>query len=342
MQSPFFPSQHPLLSKSALEQAALIRSGQIRSSELLEASLTQIEAVPELNAFSAVYAQEALSAAQIILPHDPRPFAGVPMLIKELTAVGAQQWNMGSRLFANHKAPADGASVRRLREAGFILSGRTASPEFGIVPVTESSFNGPTRNPWDTRRTPGGSSGGAAAAVAAGVLSVAHASDGGGSIRIPAACCGLLGLKPSRGRISSAPFLGDNFLSTQGVVSHTVADSAHLLDILSGYEVGDTTWAPAPSQPFAVSANQAPKGLRIAILTQSPTTGGEPEAAIQTAVKRAATLLEAQGHHLEWATPTGWISPNLIERFTALWAAGVASNTVWGPACKGAHPNPPT
>ena len=333
-------TQNPLLQKSALEQAVLIRTGEVSATHLLEASLAQVEATSDLNVISFLDTEGAVAAARSILPGDPRPFAGVPMLIKELTPVAGQPWNLGSRLFARHQAPADAYTVRRLREAGFVLLGQTTSPEFGIVPVTESSLRGPTRNPWDPTRTPGGSSGGAAAAVAAGILPVAHASDGGGSIRIPAACCGLVGLKPSRGRISTGPFLGDNFLSTQGVISRSVADSAHLLDILSGYEVGDSTWAPAPPQPYAALAQQPLKPLRIAVLTSSPTPGHDPDPVHVEAVNKAARMLEGMGHTLEWATPPGWISPKLLEQFMVLWAAGVASNTVWGASLHGRTPQP--
>jgi len=333
-------SENPLLSKPALEQAALIRSGEISAVQLVEASLAQVEATRELNALAFLDAEGALASAKAVQPGDPRPFAGVPMLVKELTPVAGQPWTFGSKLFAGHKAPADAYTVRRLREAGFVLLGSSTSPEFGIVPVTESALHGPTRSPWDPKRTPGGSSGGAAAAVAAGVLSVAHASDGGGSIRIPAACCGLVGLKPSRGRISAGPFLGDNFLSTQGVVSRSVADTAHLLDILSGYEVGDSTWAPAPEHPYAVAANQPVKSLRIAALTASPTTGGDPDPISSVAVRRAAAMLEQMGHTVEWIMPPGWVSPKLIDQFTILWAAGVASNTVWGASLQGRQPQP--
>jgi amidase len=331
---------NPLLSHTALKQAALVRMGQVSALQLVESSLEQAEACKSLNAICFLDPDGALQAAKNIQPGDPRPFAGVPMLIKELTPVAGQPWRFGSRLFQHHRAPADAYAVRRLRQAGFALLGQTTSPEFGIVPVTESSLHGPTRNPWDTQRTPGGSSGGAAAAVAAGILPVAHASDGGGSIRIPAACCGLVGLKPSRGRISAGPFLGDNFLSTQGVVSRSVADTAHLLDILMGYEPGDSTWAPSPEQPYAQAIQQPSKPLRVAVLTASPTSDSDPEPTTLAAVHKAAAMLEQQGHQVDWAMPPGWVSPRLIEQFTTLWAAGVAANTVWGASLQARLPQP--
>ena len=170
------------------------------------------------------------------------------------------------------------ASCGRLREAGFVIVGKTALPEYGILPSTESRRNGPTRNPWDLSRTPGGSSGGAAAAVAAGMVPLAHGNDGGGSIRIPAACCGLVGLKPARGRISLAPALGDSFLVTDGVLTRTTAESAQLLDLLAGPELGDATWAPPPSEPYADAVAREPGRLRIGFTLATPLTRrGRPD-----------------------------------------------------------------
>lgn len=324
----------PLLSRPATELAQLVRSGQLSASELLEASLKQAEAQSSLGAFTWLDPEAALASALPIAPGDPRPFAGVPMAIKELTPVAGQPWTLGSRLFAQHQAPQDAYSVRRLRQAGFVLMGRTASPEFGLVPITEPSYGQPCRNPWNPQFSPGGSSGGAAAAVAAGVLPVAHGSDGGGSIRIPAACCGLVGLKPSRGRISAGPFVGDNFLSTQGVLSRNVADSAHLLDILAGYEVGDTTWAPPPTQSFASSTLIPPHPLRIAFLTHPPTPTAVNEWAVQ-ATQKAAGLLESLGHHVQEAQPPGWTHPKAAEFFRVLWSVGAAQTLVWGGNLRG-------
>ena len=220
----------PLLTRPATELAELVRSGQLRSRELVEAALERIADMHALNAFTLVDAEGALAAADAIKPGDPRPFAGIPMAIKELNAVAGQPLTMGSDLYGDYRPEMDAYVVRRLRDAGFVLIGRTAAPEFGILPVTESRRFGPTRNPWNLDHTPGGSSGGAGAAVAAGILPVAHGSDGAGSIRIPAACCGLVGLKASRGRISAGPDLGDNFLSTSAALTRSVADTAHLLD----------------------------------------------------------------------------------------------------------------
>src|SRR5260370_30646058 len=215
-----------LLTRPAVELAELVRTGQVRSRELVESALRQIERHADLNAFTLVEAGQAVGAADAGPPGDPRPFAGVPIAIKELNRVAGQRLTLGSDLFGEYRPGYDGYAVRRLRDAGFVFVGRTSAPEFGIVPVTEPRRFGPTRNPSDRERTPGGSSGGAAAAVAAGILPVAQGNDGGGSIRVPAACCGLVGLKASRGRISSRPDAGDNFLATKGALTPGIADSA--------------------------------------------------------------------------------------------------------------------
>ena len=178
--------------------------------------------------------------------------------MKDTTPVAGMPFTYGSELFGDFVAPHDSFVTRRIRDAGFVIVGKTNMPEFGILPVSEPRRFGPARNPWDTARTPGGSSGGAAAAVASGMVPIAHGSDGGGSIRIPAACCGLVGLKPTRGRVSRGPEQGDDFLVQDGVLSRTIAETAELLDLLAGYELGDATWAPPPAEPFASAAAREP------------------------------------------------------------------------------------
>src|SRR5579884_3510220 len=333
---------HPaaqLLTRPALELAGLVRSGQITARALVEAALERAEAHAHLNAFTLLDADAALAAADAVKPGDPRPFAGVPIAIKELNAVAGQRFTDGSDLFADYTTPYDDYVVRRLRDAGFISIGRTNAPEFGIVPVTEPRRFGPTRNPWDPARTPGGSSGGAAAAVAAGILPVAQGSDGGGSIRIPAACCGLFGLKPSRGRISSGPAAGDNFLSTAGALTRTVADSAALLDVMAGYEPGDTTWAPPPPEPFALLAARPPRRLRIALTVESPLDTPQDPAARQ-AVRDAAALLTSLGHEVEEATPPDWKTDRLLPAFMVVWGSGIASGVRWGASVTRRPPSP--
>src|SRR5919109_4045086 len=231
-----------LLFRPATELATLVRDGEISSRELVETAFERIEALePELNAFCHLDREGALAAAELVNPGDPRPFAGVPIAIKDTAEVAGWPYTLASEIFGDFVPEYDAYVVRRLRDAGFVPVGKTSLPEFGILPVTEPRRFGPTSNPWDTDRTPGGSSGGSAAAVAAGMVPVAHGSDGGGSIRIPAACCGLVGLKPTRGRISLAPSLGDHFLVTDGVLTRSVADTASMLDLLAGYVTGDST-----------------------------------------------------------------------------------------------------
>jgi amidase len=313
-----------LLTRSALDIAELIRSGEVRAREVVEAALARVEARQDLNAFTFVDAEGALAAADTVQPGDPRPFAGVPMAIKELNAVAGQPFTQGSEIFGAFRAPQDSYTTRRLRDAGFILIGRTSAPEFGIVPTTESRRFGPTRNPWNLERSSGGSSGGAAAAVAGGILPAAQGSDGGGSLRIPAACCGLVGLKPSRGRISSGPDLGDNMLSTNGALTRTVADAAALLDVLSGYEIGDATWAPPPPEPFASALRRASKPLHIAFTTVSPLDTPVDPICV-SATHDAARLLESLGHQVDELTPPVWQSAQLEPSFNAIYAAGITS-----------------
>src|SRR5437764_1219226 len=197
-----------LLCRPGLELAGLVRGGEVSSRELVETSLARIDELnPRVNAFVHVDAEGALAAADAIGPGDERPFAGVPIAVKTEFPVEGLPLTMGSDLFGDFVAPHDAHLVRRLREAGCVIVGMANMPEMGVMPVTEPRRHGPTRNPWDRDRTPGGSSGGSAAAVAAGMVPLAHGADGGGSIRIPAACCGLVGLKATRHRISRAPDL---------------------------------------------------------------------------------------------------------------------------------------
>ena len=314
-----------LLTRSAGELAGLVRSGQISSRELVEMALQRIEANQDLNIFTLVNAEGALAAAGAVKPGDTRPFAGVPIAIKELAHVAGERFTLSSDLSGDYISSFDDHVVRRLREAGFILIGRTNSPEFGIIPTTEPRRFGATRNPWNPAVTPGGSSGGAAAAVAAGILPVAHGSDGGGSIRIPAACCGLVGLKPSRGRISPGPALGDSMLSTNGVLTRSVADSAALLDVMAGYETGDATWAPPPEEPFAVTAARPPRRLRVAMMTTSPLDSPVDPMHVQ-AVHDTAKLLTSLGHTIEEHTPEGVRAPELFQSFNVVYAGGISAN----------------
>jgi amidase len=330
-----------LLRKSATELAAMVRSGDVSSRELVQASLDRIEATEALNHWTLIDAEGALAAADAIEPGDERPFAGVPLAIKDLfTPVAGLRMAQGSDLLGDFTPDYDYGQVRRFREAGFVLVGKTQTPEFGITPVTEPRRFGPARNPWDPSRTTGGSSGGSAGAVAAGAVPIAHASDGGGSIRIPAACCGLLGLKPARGRISRAPDLGDHFLSTDGVLARTTEDVAALLDLMSGPELGDATWAPPSDAPFAELAKRDPGKLRVALLTEMP-IDGELDPECERGAREAAALLEGLGHHVEEIT-SPFPGEALVGVFTALWAANVAASVMHGQMLTGNEPTAET
>src|ERR687895_894902 len=224
-----------LMLKPVPELAALVRGGEISAREVVSAALARIDDLDDrVNAFVEVDAERALETADAIEPGDERPFAGVPVAIKTNVPVAGLCMNFGSKFLQGHRPGHSAYLVRRLREAGFVVVGTTNMPEFGILPTTEPRHSGPTRNPWELDRTPGGSSGGAAAAVAAGMLPVAHGNDGGGSLRIPAACCGLVGLKPSRGRISRGPDLGESFRGAGGLLPRAVAETGALLDVLAG------------------------------------------------------------------------------------------------------------
>ena len=283
-----------LLSRPVAELARLLRDGEAHATELTEAALRRVEAVDgQVNAFFEVDGDAALAEARAV--PDGAPARGIPIAVKGSVAVAGRALPMGSRLLADRRAAEDANSVRRLRDAGFVILGVTNLPEFGILPTTEPRLSGPTRNPYDRTRTPGGSSGGSAAAVAAGMVPVAHGTDGGGSLRIPAACCNLVGLKPSRGRISRGPGLGDSFLATDGVLTRTVLDTALLLDVLAGYEVGDATWAPPPGEPYAVAARRDPGRLRIGVTTDNP-VGVTSEAEALGTLRATAELLSALGH----------------------------------------------
>lgn len=293
---------HPVMDALAFlpatELAARIRDGSIAARDVIDATLRRIESIdPQIGAFVELDAERALEEAEAIAPGDRRAFAGVPIAVKANTAVAGLCMNFASRFLAGHRPTHNAYLVRRLRAAGFVVVGTTNMPEFGILPTTEPRHTGPTRNPWDTSRTPGGSSGGSAAAVAAGLVPLAHGNDGGGSLRIPAACCGLVGLKPSRGRVSRGPDLGDSFLVSDGVLSRTVAETALLLDVLAGYEPGDATWAPRPAEPYALAMRRDPGKLRIAMtLANALDVDADPE--VVHGLHSAAALLRDLGHEV--------------------------------------------
>jgi len=317
-------SDTELLWRPAVELAAMVHQGEISPRELTEASLERIEAVnPALNHFTLTDPDGALAVADGISAGDDRPFAGIPIAIKDLTTpVAGLRMSQGSDLVGEFTPDYDAAIVRRIRAAGFVIVGKTNTPEVGILPVTEPRRWGPARNPWDPERTTGGSSGGAAGAVASGAVPVAHGSDGGGSIRIPAACCGLVGLKPSRGRISQAPDLGDSVLVQHGAETRTTADAAAVLDLLAGPEPGDASWAPPPVEPFAATMVRDPGRLRIALCLERPIECDLDPVAAQGA-RDGAALLEGLGHAVE-EVPAPWADSHLLETFSVLWASNIS------------------
>jgi amidase len=301
----------------ALELAARIRAGEISSAELVQMYLDRIERLdPLLNAYVTVDREPALPAEG--------PFAGVPIPIKDLNETAGLRTTYSTKAHANNVPQFDAAVVRRIREAGFVVIGKTNTPELGTIAQTESELNGACRNPWDVALTPGGSSGGAAAAVAAGLAPVAHGSDGGGSIRIPSSCCGLFGIKPSRGRVSPAPYgSGSLGLGTSGPIARTVRDAAALLDVMSGYEPGDFFTAPEPERPFLQEAGMPPGRLRIAVTT-TPPIDVPVDAACSAAAWDAAELLTELGHDVVEATPP-WDTGELIVHFIRVWQVGPAT-----------------
>jgi len=291
-------------SLDAVGLAALIARKELSAAEVLEAAIARIEARnPALNAVVHTQFDTARAAVKAGLPAGP--LQGVPYLLKDLYALDSGvPCSNGSRLYDGFVADHDTTLVARLKAAGMVIVGRTNTPEFGLNMATEPVRWGPARNPWDLMRSAGGSSGGAAAAVAARMVPAAHATDGGGSIRIPAANCGLFGLKPTRGRNSAGPDVGEGWsgLAAGHTVSRSVRDSAAILDITAGPAPGDPYWAPPPARPFRDEVGADPGRLRIALMTATP-SGEKVHPECIAAAVNAAKLCETLGHHVEEAAP---------------------------------------
>jgi amidase len=309
----------------ATAQAELVRKGDASPVELVEAAIERIEASNgELNAVIHKLYDEGRAEAAGDLPDGP--FKGVPFLLKDLGAAFAgQPLHMGMQYLkdADFRSPVDTYLALRFRQAGFVTIGKTNTPELGILPTTEPKAYGPSRNPWDTSRSTGGSSGGSAAAVASGMVPVAHANDGGGSIRIPASECGLVGLKPTRQRISEGPLIGDNMsgLTVELVVSRSVRDTAAILEAVHGPAPGDPYVAPPPERPYTEELGADPGQLRIGLLTD-PLLEAEPNEVVAEAARDAARLLESLGHTIEESHPTGFEEMDLVDTFLTRWMAG--------------------
>jgi amidase len=312
---------HDLTHLDVIAQAELVRRKQVKPIELVDAAIERIERVnPQLNAVVTPMYDLARAAASGPLPDGP--FDGVPFLLKDLTAAYAGvRMASGSRFLRDYVAPADSDLVVRFKRAGLIVLGKTNTPEFGLVPTTEPVLFGPTRNPWDTTRTPGGSSGGSAAAVASGMVPAAHGNDGGGSIRIPASCCGVFGLKPTRGR---NPLMVDpTGLSVEHALTRSVRDSAALLDATQGAQLGDPYHAPPPARPYLQEIGADPGKLRIGFSTTTlDGTSLAPDCV--AAVRDAAKLCSDLGHEVEEASPAV-LHGLLTKVFTMLWEAGAAA-----------------
>ncbi|MBS3906814.1 MAG: amidase [Syntrophaceae bacterium] len=311
-------------SLDALGLAELVRKKQIKPIELVDAAIERVERLnPALNAVVTPMYEQARALALGKIPDGP--FTGIPFLLKDLGApcVGVRM-SMASAAMRDFVPDHDSEFVARLKRAGLIILGKTNTPEFGILPTTEPRLFGPCHNPWEVNRTTGGSSGGSAAAVAARLVPMAHANDGGGSIRIPASCCGVFGLKPTRARNPLGPDFGDIFsgLIIDHAVTRSVRDSAALLDATSGPDIGDPYWAPPPARPFLQEVGANPGRLRIAF-----TTSAGPEIQVHpdcvSAVYDAAKLCAELGHQVEEAAPL--LNRELVgQSFMVLWSAGCA------------------
>lgn len=327
-------NQTELAFAPALTQAQLIRDRVISPLELTQLYLDRISQFDaELGSYYHVATETALADAQakteqltkISDIQELPPFFGVPIPVKDLYPVLGMPCSYGVAALKEQLASYDDGIVYRLKAAGFTILGKTAASQLGALPYTEPEGFNPTRNPWNLDYTSGGSSGGAASAVAAGLCAIAHGSDGGGSVRGPAACCGLVGIKPSRGRVSNAP-VGDyqNGIATHGVLARTVADAAALLQVMSGYNLGDPYWLPQPEISFSQAAETTPSPLKIGLITEI-TPIGKADPVYEQVLRDQAEQLSSLGHIITEIIPdlTGLIKP-----FVRVWSAGVAANTI--------------
>ena len=322
---------------SALQLAAAISTKQVSPVEVARHYLAVVDRCnPALNAIiwrrDAELLREARAAEDAVMRGDPLPpFHGIPLPIKDLTEVKGERTSHGTVAAQAKIGRYDTTPIRRLREAGFLFMGRSNTPEFGSLPVTENTLYGATRNPWNTAHTPGGSSGGAAAAVASGMAPIAHGSDGGGSLRIPASCCGLVGLKPSRARVPKGPLVSEVMLgfTTDGCQALTVTDSAAFLDVIAHYDPTCWNTLPAPAETYLSSAlrgaNGEGKRLRIGFTTTGPYSVDVAQSCID-AVTKTATILSSLGHDVYCVTPKwpGAGSQQLAEDFISIWCTSAA------------------
>ena len=312
----------------ATAQAELVSSGEVSAAELVESAIRRTEQVnPELNAVIHELFEEGLEAARGDIPDGP--FRGVPFLLKDLGAsLAGQPYHLGMQLLKDidFRSPVDTYLAQRFRDAGFITFGKTNLPEVGLLPTTEPKAYGPSRNPWNVEHSTGGSSGGAAAAVASGMVPVAHANDGGGSIRIPASECGLVGLKPTRQRITEGPLIGDimSGMTHEFVVAKSLRDVASILDAVHGPAPGDPYAAQPPSRPYVDELEADPQRLRIAVTTET-LIDAETHPDCVAAVEAVARLLESLGHTTDEPDLSAFQGFDLLNTFLTRWASGQAA-----------------
>ncbi|MDP6977384.1 MAG: amidase, partial [Myxococcota bacterium] len=311
----------------ATELADLVRRGEASPSELVEDAISRIEATnPTINAVIHPRFDAARQEAKGV---DEGAFHGVPFLVKDLgCAIAGEPHHKGCRGLkdAGYVAPRDSYLHKRFQRLGLVTLGRTNTPEFGSTITTEPLAYGASRNPWNLDHSTGGSSGGSAAAVAAGLVPIAHANDGGGSIRIPASECGLVGLKPTRGRVSQGPDLGEGWAGAtiDGVVTRSVRDTATALDGISGSEPGDPYYAPPPHRPYASEVGEAPGRLKVGLSPSVPAGTTHPDCV--AAVEVAGKLLESLGHEVEVAQPAALREMEFVQHFTTLITAAAAAD----------------
>lgn len=312
----------------ATDLARLVRTREVSPVDLVELYLGRIARLDDqIGSFVTVSSETALSVARVaqesVMKRDPLPpFLGVPVGIKDVVRTAGVRTTFSSRLFADYVPSTDDASWARMKRAGFLLLGKTNTPELAGADITDSSLNGVCRNPWALERVTGGSSGGSAAAVAAGLCAAADGTDGGGSIRTPASCCGVVGVKPSRGRISCAPQFGDQMIGmvTAGPITRSVRDAAAMLDVMSGYETGDPYWLPAPQHPFAETVAIPLPQARVAWTTATPGGLASTHEQCVDAAKKAAELVGSLGHVVEEATPD-WDDSGYLDAVGVLYAS---------------------
>jgi amidase len=320
--------------RDATAQAELVRRREVSAAELVDAAIARIAALnPRLNAVITPSFEKARAAARAHQLPDG-PFRGVPFLLKDIgTHSAGDPFHAGMRFLRElgWTEPNDTYLAAKFRAAGFIFLGKTNTPELGLLPTTEPEAYGPTRNPWNLTRSPGGSSGGAAAAVAAGLVPAAHATDGGGSIRIPASHCGVVGLKPSRGRNSLGPDVGERWggCAVENVVSRSVRDTAAILDAIAGPMPGDPYSAPPPARPFTAEVGTVPGRLHIGLMVRAP--GGMPvHPDCVAAAENAGRQLESLGHAVELSHPAALTDPENTRAFvTVVSAATARALQVW-------------